>query len=317
MIFEGILNIENNFTEMLKNLCKYKLFKKQLLNFLEIKYDDIENVTIETQYRLSNNGIIDMYIESDFKNENQINLIEIKIKIDTPLSEHQLNKDYEEWAKKNNALVRYLIPEKYLYIDKIKNKKYFLEEFIKQIKKVGIYELNQYIKDFIDFYYRFLWIDEKYEFNKREIQLMKGEKMQGIDLTKDITVPELISKLFEIVSNVAEKVGYVNTKSKVEQNSGYYGYFLKDNDYIWFGVDFDVWKDKKSPIIIWIDKEINDIDNKIKEKLESEQFEPYKVDENEQYYIYKYNLEEMENLEKLIDKINKTKEILKDIKEND
>ena len=310
MIFEGILNIENNFTEILKNLSEYKLFKKNFLDFLEITYDNIENVIIETQYRLSNNGIVDMYIESEIDGENQIYLIEIKIKIDTPLSNHQLNNDYEKGIEK--AKIKYLIPQKYMYIDKVKHQ-YFLEEFIKKLKKEGIYELNQYIKDFVDFYYKFLWINEKFEFNKREIQLMKGEKMNGLDLTKDITVPELVSELFLIVDKLANKVGFVNTKSKVEQNYSYYGYFLKENENIWFGVDFEVWKDKKSPIIIWINQEIKNLDKKIKEKLELEQFEPYEVDNSEKYYIYTYAIEEMENLEKLINKIHKTKEILKDV----
>lgn len=117
MIFEGILNIENNFTEILKNLCEYKLLKKNFLDFLEITYDNIENVIIETQYRLSNNGIVDMYIE----NENKIYLIEIKIKIDTPLSEHQLNDDYKNGIREEKEVeIKYLLLKKYLYINKIK-----------------------------------------------------------------------------------------------------------------------------------------------------------------------------------------------------
>ena len=122
MIFEGILNIENNFTEVLKNLCQYKLFKENFLNFLEIPYDNIDDVIIDTQYNLSDNGIVDMYIESEFNNKNQIYLIEVKIKNDTSLSNHQSKKHYEEWAKKNNASVKYLIPENYKYIDKLKEK---------------------------------------------------------------------------------------------------------------------------------------------------------------------------------------------------
>lgn len=141
--------------------------------------------------------------------------------------------------------------------------------------------------------------------------------MNGLDLTKDITVPELISKLFKIVNDIAEKVGYVNSKSYVEQNSSYYGYYFKENKNIWFGVDFEVWKEKKSPIIVWIDYDIKELDSNIRQELEKEEFEPYEVEEdNEKYYvyIYPYKLEEIESMEKMISKINKTKEILKNVK---
>lgn len=307
MIFEGILNIENNFTEVLKNLCQYKLFKENFLNFLEIPYDNTDDVIIDTQYNLLDNGIVDMYIESEFNNKNQIYLIEVKIKNDTSLSNHQSKKHYEEWAKKNNASVKYLIPENYKYIDKLKeNQKYFLENFIKKIKTSGIYELNQYIKDFVDFYYQFLFINKEYEFNTREIQLIKGERMKTIDMLNDVTVPELMEKLFEMVDNVAEKVGY--KVSKDDKSSAQYGYSVKDNRNIWFGIYYEAWKREKKPFLIWIYEE--DLDSKLKEKLKAIGFKPYEDDYEEPAYVYFFSLEEMKNLENLVSKINETKEIL-------
>ena len=317
MIFEGILNHENNFTEMLKNLCEYKLFKKEFLKFITGNPDNLEklkldDVNIETQFRLSEDsksGIVDMYIEND----NKVYLLEIKIKPYTPLSEHQKQSDYQKWAKEQEKeiIVKYLIPKNYMYADKIDNnvKKLFLEDFMKNLKESGIYELNQYIKDFINFYYKFLWIDKQYEFNNREIQLMKGAKMNGINLMQDITVPELISKLYRIVDEIADKVGYVNKKRFVEQDSNSYGYLLKDNENVWFGIDYEVWKNKKSPLIIWIYEE--DIDKKQKESLKNLGFEYIEFqDYDDPAYIYIFSLDEIQSLEKLVEKINQTKEAL-------
>ena len=309
MIFEGVLDKENNFTEILKNLCQYKLFKKNFLDFLEIKYDNIDDVNIETQYNLSNNGIVDMYIENEGDSKNQIYLIEIKIKNDTSLSKHQSKKDYEEWAKNNKAIVKYLIPKNYKYIDKLeKYQTYFLEDFIKNIKISGIYELNQYIRDFVDFYYQFLFISKSYFFSKREIQLIKGEKMKEIDMLKDVTLPELMEKLFGIVDDVAEKVGY--KISKDNKSRWQYGFSLKENENIWFGIYYEAWKKSKKPFIIWIYEE--DLNPKLKEKLEKIGFEAYEDENEDPAYVYFFSLEEMKNLENFVNKINETKEILKE-----
>jgi len=199
-----------------------------------------------------------------------------------------------------------------MYVDKIDNnvEKLFLEDFMKNLKESGIYELNQYVKDFIDFYYKFLLINKQYEFNNREIQLMKGAKMNGIHLMQDITVPELINKLCSIVDDIADKVGYVNTKRYVEQNSNWYGYNLKENADIWFGIEYEIWKNKKSPLIIWIyEKNLNE---KQKENLKNLGFEYIEFqDYDDPAYIYIFSLDEIQNLEKLVEKINQTKEALK------
>jgi len=38
-IFEGIMHLENNVTQILYNLLEYKIFRKEFLNFLDIQED--------------------------------------------------------------------------------------------------------------------------------------------------------------------------------------------------------------------------------------------------------------------------------------
>ena len=303
MIFEGILNLENNFTEILKNLCEYKLFKSEFLKFLDINYENIDDVYIETQYSLEGNGIVDLHI----KDEEKIYLIEIKIKFNTSLSKHQFVKSYEKWAKKNNAIVKYLIPKKYKFIDEIKDSKiYYLEELMKYIKLSGIYELNCYIKDFIDFYYKFLWIDKKYTFNEREIQLIKGEKMKVMDILNDVSVPELMEKLYKIVDEVKEKIGYKKTKS---QDSSQYGFDINfEKNTIWFGIYYKAWQRKKRPFIVWVYEE--SINSKQKKELKKMGFEFYEDGYEKPAYIYLFSMDELQNLDNLVVKIEETIDIL-------
>jgi len=253
-ILESILRLEDNVTEILKNLCFYKLFRENFMEFLEIKEEIIFD-NIYTQIPLNikniNYGIADIYIET----EESIYIVEVKTNIYTNLSKHQKMGDYQKYLdnfnKLKNKKVIYLVPKQYKDNIESKNIKYW-EDFITMIKLLELDKLNPYIKDFIDFFNKHLMIENIYKFNNNEINLIKGEKVNYTN----VSIPELMEKLFNIVEEVKDKVNYINTKTNTEQNPNWYGYYLshkfKGIDGIWFGIDFELWKNTKNPFSIHI-----------------------------------------------------------------
>ena len=282
-ILESILRLEDNVTEILKNLCFYKLFRENFMEFLEIKEEIIFD-NIYTQIPLNikniNYGIADIYIET----EESIYIVEVKTNIYTNLSKHQKMGDYQKYLdnfnKLKNKKVIYLVPKQYKDNIESKNIKYW-EDFITMIKLLELDKLNPYIKDFIDFFNKHLMIENIYKFNNNEINLIKGEKVNYTN----VSIPELMEKLFNIVEEVKDKVNYINTKTNTEQNPNWYGYYLshkfKGIDGIWFGIDFELWKNTKNPFSIQIIAK-----NEILNTLNLDEF--IKEDEY-MYYIPKFD----------------------------
>ncbi len=282
-ILESILRLEDNVTEILKNLCFYKLFRENFIEFLEIKEEIIFD-NIYTQIPLKKNninyGIADIYIET----EESIYIVEVKTNIYTNLSKHQKMGDYQKYLdnfnKLKNKKVIYLVPKQYKDNIESENIKYW-EDFITMIKLLELDKLNPYIKDFIDFFNKHLMIENIYKFNNNEINLIKGEKVNYTN----VSIPELMEKLFNIVEEVKDKVNYINTKTNTEQNPNWYGYYLshkfKGIDGIWFGIDFELWKNTKNPFSIQIIAK-----NEILNTLNLDEF--IKEDEY-MYYIPKFD----------------------------
>ncbi len=282
-ILESILRLEDNVTEILKNLCFYKLFRENFIEFLEIKEEIIFD-NIDTQIPLNikniNYGIADIYIET----EESIYIVEVKTNIYTNLSKHQKMGDYQKYLdnfnKLKNKKVIYLVPKQYKDNIESKNIKYW-EDFITMIKLLELDKLNPYIKDFIDFFNKHLMIENIYKFNNNEINLIKGEKVNYTN----VSIPELMEKLFNIVEEVKDKVNYINTKTNTEQNPNWYGYYLRHSfkgiDGIWFGIDFELWKNTKNPFSIQIIAK-----NEILNTLNLDEF--IKEDEY-MYYIPKFD----------------------------
>jgi len=287
-IFDGILSNENNTTEVLKNLLRYKLFRAEFLNFLGVD-KDIAHKNFYTQVQLEEKsqkyGIIDLYIEDDEKKY----LIEIKTNYYTSLSKKQTDDRYQEYLnilpQKSNGELFYLIPKNYHHKEKIKGNIKYWEDFLTRIKKVELDKLNPFIGDFTEFFYNYWAIDLSYKFSKRELQIIfRGETMLA-----DASIPKIMRKLEHIVEDViGEDIKIIRkNKSDTEQNPDQYGYHIKSNIgdiYIWFGIDFDIWEEKGYPLTVWIDSEDEEILEEIIALLKDSEFEEYSYEVDEEKY---------------------------------
>jgi hypothetical protein len=125
-IFTNILRYENNVSSLIVNLSRYELFKKELIDFLElgIDYKDI-NIDTEVPLQLKRDnktcGRIDIMI---FDKEDNQYLIENKITNYRALTKNQEDENYYiEYINKTKAAKKllFLIPKNYEHLETIRS----------------------------------------------------------------------------------------------------------------------------------------------------------------------------------------------------
>jgi hypothetical protein len=137
-IFDNLVNNEDDFTELLCNMLKFKEFKIIISEFLGIKNKE---VFIDTQYRTKNNGRPDLVISYD----DGIEFIEIKVG-DRRLTKNQPEGYIQELSEKNeqNKKLYFIIPKNYYYIKDLKNR-------LRDTKKIGIPIQIKYWEEFFEY----------------------------------------------------------------------------------------------------------------------------------------------------------------------
>ena len=96
----------------------------------------------------------------------------------------------------------------------------------------------------------------------------------------DTNIPKIVSKIFEIVDDVKEKLETMIDKSSDRQGFNNYGFRLLNNKVgisdeisIWFGVDFEIWEKLGFPLTIQIIPEEDEALDKILKLKISKKFE--------------------------------------------
>ena len=134
-------------------------------------------------------------------------------------------------------------------------------------------------------------------YNSSYIQSVKKEFMDADFIINNMNnyrslFPQLSSKYFwhdeGINFQIIENLSTHSIASDLENTGDYYGFFLKKNDNIWFGVDYDYWNNHNVPLAIYILK------NTIKKTLLRKEFKDF--DQDDEYYIIPIN-EDLEDNE--------------------
>jgi len=327
-IFNNILSYENNVSSMIVNLTNYDLFKKELLVFLDLELLNYKDVEVYTE--------VDLRVEKDKKtfgridimiidNDNNEYLVENKITNYRDLTKNQVDQ-YVEYIKvaENAKKLIFLLPKNYAHLktiqsmkDNDKNKiveiKYW-QNFVKHFKQSGIYELNQFIREFIDFLEDW-FVPSQVKFSYDEIKIITNKKDV---IMNDAKIATIMKKLIEIV----EDVNIIKAPRKKPTDYGGYGYAINNSKYnidddlfIWYGIDYDLWEELGYPLMIWIN---NSSIAEIKKILNDNEFEDYKYDNEEEALIFLFkNFKDVNLKDTIEEKIVQIIEKLKKIKKAD
>jgi hypothetical protein len=291
LVLYNVLNNETVFAEYFCNLLSIDEFRNLFIKFISKKNLIFEKLNIEyenfdTEIYLDNEyGRADLFLKVDDKEF----IFEIKNKERTGLTDKQ-PKSYLEYLKNNNQLnpnkqLFFLIPKYYKHkqdikngwnlfdkeFNEIENQFLYWEDFIYELKN-NIEEQKTEIKIFYDFC--------MYWFNMKTVEF-KGEEME---LLKNKDLPKLMKKLESITVDIGLEVGFDD-----DFDIGLFSYSKDINDYrVYFGIDYDIWEEKKTPLSIFIKKtrSNSDFDLKIENiSLEKIEWKESNISELEVGYV--------------------------------
>jgi hypothetical protein len=254
-VFDNIVNDENDFTELLCNMMKFKEFENTFSDFLGLNN---KNIDVNTQYRTEKNGIPDLVITYN----DGIVFVEVKIG-NSRLTKNQPKGYIEELLDKQekNKALYFLVPINYNYKDELENriKKFknpaisniepkYWEVFFYYCKQNKIFYKNKTLFE----YYNLLkaWFGyEAVVFNKEEQNIMK----------RNIKKMSKVGKFLEGIYAQLMNKGY---KLKTSEGLTEIGIFIYDKKkkgvyYGWIGIWFSLWEEKNDCLIYTIDNMSN------------------------------------------------------------
>lgn len=284
-IFYNLIKNETSLTEVFCNFMRYENFRNLFIDMINEKIKNKENIIdkskvkfqdFDTEVALNNqkNGRIDFQLKI---NTNKIYLFEIKIKTYTNLTDNQ-PKGYLDYLKELELECEnlfFILPKGYLHLKEIKNHNIiYWEDILKQIRKKELDKANVFINEFCEIIDLNWFYFEKIDFSKSELELIFSDrKDKGYKMIENVSIPVLMSKLFQAVVDTANKneVNVNLKKDNTNQRYDYFGYFIDNKEHniskklqIWFGIDYELWEEIKLPLsiqIIAINQEDTDIKN--------------------------------------------------------
>jgi hypothetical protein len=252
-IFNNLVYNENTFTELFKNIMRFKIFRKEFLGLIDgdVSDENIDFDSFSTQ-KSTENGRPDLVIST------QHSEIFIEIKVwNTPLTDNQPSgylKELEVIDKSNKILVL-LIPKNYKYLDRyheriwkakseIKTQIIFWSEIIDKMDREKIHEENALLSE-----YREL-LREWFEPKQIEINHTFLNIMYSLDTPNSL---EKLADLIREIKNELMKSG-VEVTSKKTDVMVEYGFYCDHHDSysLFIGEWFDYWKETGNPLCIAI-----------------------------------------------------------------
>ncbi|MBG6129953.1 hypothetical protein IWQ47_001964 [Aquimarina sp. EL_43] len=246
-IFQNIATNENQITEVLCNFLHFKNFRNSFLEkFLpDINKNLVSNQDLQTQTRIED-------FQPDLIMSNDIVELFFEIKVgDAPLQETQTN-NYHKYIKKLNKITSlcFIIPKEYHKINEIKalvssNEKVSIIYWPEIITLIEEQELNNSSQLFNEFNKLLKdWFEhKKISFTYNEIKTMFNKE-----------VPKILLELFEVIDQVKSNLGSNNeiviSKAKTSYEHGFYVRDKKGKQLFFFGIWYELWKEKEKPLCI-------------------------------------------------------------------
>ncbi|KHG33892.1 PD-(D/E)XK nuclease family protein [Sulfurospirillum sp. MES] len=293
-ILYNVLNQEVIFQEYFCNLLNEKSFMKKFLDFIEQKNEILKNEIVEhhhfsTEYPLEfkakSFGRADIFLKLDTKNI----IFEVKNKVYTSLTENQ-PRNYLNYLKRTvkntdfNTCLMFLIPRDYAHKEviyqewgnyskeEIDQQLFYWEDFVLTLKD----EENVFVKAFYEFC--LYWFElNPIHLTKKEIALLnfKGNSMK---LIGDETLPTLLSKLELAVVNIGRTMQWEQYRADKGGYTFGYNWTKKIKSYqLFMGMDYDLWKEFKQPINIYISQAKDSSQEFEKPKIDTLEFVTYKL----------------------------------------
>jgi len=262
-IYYGVVNSENSMTEL---FCNYMAFKPMRILFLNLflnkdesgnfQYNDFQTQnTVEL-----NNCRPDITVSND---DYEI-LIEVKTG-NSSLTDNQPFSYLQHLhnSNKENTYLIFLIPTDYSYKNewstkvnafkmqfpesKVKTKIVYWNDIIHAIQISELFQMSEKVHDFYELLK--MWFEvRKVSFSNTEMNYMFNRE-----------VPQIISKLFEIVNAVKNYSGK-KLKARITSNAIEYSVYFQDesNNYVlFFGIWYEFWEEHGSPLCYGIDTSWN------------------------------------------------------------
>ncbi|KJS04432.1 MAG: hypothetical protein VR77_11760 [Flavobacteriales bacterium BRH_c54] len=312
-IFENLVYNENTFTELFKNIMKFKVFRREFLSLIDYDFsvEDIEFENFSTQ-KTTDNGRPDLIIST------QTIEIYIEIKVwNTILTSNQPSgylKELEGIPKSKKMLIL-LTPKNYKYLDiydkrksqdnsNIKTQTIFWSEIIYRIEQEEIFEGNPLLNEYLEL------LKEWFEPKHVEIDNKFLEIMYNID------TPSSLEKLTDLINQVKtelQKSGVEITSNKTNILNEYGFYCDSIDSYsLYIGEWFDYWKETGNPFCIAIHTNNEQILNQFNIECKQQGFTKPELFENTNWWVCNISLKINESTIEII--TDKTKKIIDKLK---
>jgi hypothetical protein len=177
-------------------------------------------------------------------------IFEIKNKVWKELTPKQ-PLEYLDYLNNENKKLFFLIPKDYKHKDiifkrwhfcDIENQIFYWEDLVEEIRNNNLQEKNIEIRMFYEFCE--YWFDLKIvEFKEEEMELLKNKNL-----------PRLMESLEDVTRNISERVGLNDDFETI----GFMHTTVVGKYRIYFGIDYDIWKEKNLPLSILIQNEKKD-----------------------------------------------------------
>jgi hypothetical protein len=272
-IFDNLVYNENSFTELFKNLMRFKVFRREFLSLIDYDFST-ENFEFEnfTTQRTTSNGRPDLVISTEMTE------IFVEIKVwDTVLTNNQPTgyiKELESSNKSNKILIL-LSPSNYKFLSEYEIKKkesasnvftqtIFWTDIIDKFDQEEIHDGNPIFHE-----YREL-LREWFEPRKVKID------NKFLEIMYNVNVPDSLIKLSEFISQLKielqkRNVDITCNKTNILSEFGFYC-DKKDSYSLFIGEWFEYWSAKGTPLCITIHSSHEEIKNRFTELCELYKF---------------------------------------------
>jgi hypothetical protein len=255
-VFHKLVTNEDTLTELLCNLMQFSVFRRAVVARLleERCAATIEYADIDTQIVFRDYGRPDLVIDND----DVYAFVEVKIVLDRPLTENQLDAYLNRLSKdgRRDRWLVFLVPRKWIYVQDLQRsiqsacvayasngvraKIVYWEDILDLIEKEDLRDLSPYFDAFGNL------LAERLK--QRPIMFVTGE----VFMLFRTEVPEALSKLKRLVDSVKEKSGaYDPSLTCTKDLPPEYALYFRDsnqNDVLWFGVWPEFWRQEGFPL---------------------------------------------------------------------